>query len=72
MAVYYSSGVLCTVGCKARKRHDKTGIESIIMAANIRQWQKRTDAYEVITSFFDEKDYGRRLLYTIGSLSDPA
>jgi hypothetical protein len=42
------------------------------MAENIRQQHKRINTYEARTNFLDQKEYTRRLLYTIGSWSDPA
>jgi hypothetical protein len=57
---------------QSEKRRDKIGKESIIMAANIRQRHKRTEPYKAITRFFDQKEYDRRLLYTISRSSDPA
>ena len=59
---------LCTVGCKARKGV----IESIIMSAYIRQRHKRPKPYKAITCFFDQKEYGVMILYTISRSSDPA
>lgn len=57
---------------QCEKRRDNIGIESIIMVADIRQRHKRTDVCQAITSFFDQKEYDRRLLYTIDRLSDLA
>lgn len=57
---------------QSEKRRDKIAIESIIMVTDIRQQHKRMELYEAIMNFFDQKQYGRSLLYTISRSSDPA
>ncbi len=68
----YAYGIFMHGRMQSKKRRDKIGIESIIMSADNRHRHKRTEPYKAITNFFDQKEYGRRLLYTISRSNDPA